>query len=176
MDTREFVLPSPADVPRAAKVLAVVAYCAVLIAAPAAFHFFEPHPPQLLLQLLLGALWGAPLAVIVLALGLVHRDAARRGMNATLWTLVAALLIPGAIGFVIYFLSRKPIRADCPQCSAVVRETANYCPNCRFALKPTCPTCGRPTHHDDSFCESCGAKLSLASSPADVIDALPGSD
>ncbi len=155
----EIALPGPADVSRTARTLAVLAWAAVVATTLLAFRSFEPNPPHLAVQVVLGVLWGFPVALIVIALNFVYIDAKRRGMNAGGWTLLAALLLPGAIGFVLYFLFRKPIRTSCPQCHAGVRETANYCPACGFAVHPSCPSCGKPTRSEDGFCEACGRKL-----------------
>ena len=159
MEPVEFILAGPLGVPRASKLASGIAYALVLVATPVAFRLFEPDPPHVLVQLLLGALWGIPVALIVLALGFVHQDARQRGMNATLWTLFVALLVPGAIGFVVYFLCRKPLQTACPRCGTVIRSAANFCPGCRHVLRPICPACQRPTHAGDSFCSLCGASL-----------------
>lgn len=159
METHEITLPSPADLPRGVKVVSVLVYVGVIVATLAAFRAFEPHPPHVVAQVLLGALWGIPAALIVLALGFVYADARLRGMNAAMWTILVALLIPGAIGFVLYLFYRKPLQAGCPQCRAEVRETANYCPQCGGVLRATCPGCRLPRRVGDRFCPSCGTSL-----------------
>jgi hypothetical protein len=166
MEPLESWLPGEEGVPRPAKYLAGLAYGAVLVATLVAFQGYEPDPPALVFQLLLGALWGVPVALITLALGAVYRDAARRGMNATAWTLLTALLVPGGIGFVIYFLCRKPLRRACAQCSASVRDGAAYCPQCGARLRPGCPSCRRPPRPEDRFCEACGTPLGQGSGAA----------
>ena len=95
--------------------------------------------------------------VIPVVMGIyVYRDAAGRGMNAALWTLVC-LLAPGFIGLIIYLIVRsehndlrcsacsRPVKASfavCPYCGASLKE---HCPNCGFAIQPewvNCPDCG----------------------------------
>ena len=66
-----------------------------------------------------GNLWfgfavGVSAAAYVLSLGYVYGDAARRGMSPVLWTL-AALLAPNLLGFLFYFLLRKPLAEPYPQ-------------------------------------------------------------
>src|SRR5712691_6603996 len=50
------------------------------------------------------------MASLIFMVAYVNRDAKRRGMNSTLWTLLVLILSPGwlIIGFVIYFLMRAP--------------------------------------------------------------------
>jgi hypothetical protein len=60
-----------------------------------------------------GNLWfgfagGLSAAVFILSLGYVYGDAARRGASPVLWTL-AAFLAPNLLGFLLYFLLRKPL-------------------------------------------------------------------
>ncbi len=153
------------DVPRAAKYLAGIAYVAVLVAALVAFRVFEQDAPHIVIQVLLGALWGIPVALIILALGFVYADAKSRGMPAVRWTFLTALLVPGAIGFVIYFLFRKPLRSVCPRCAAPTRASAGYCPQCGAALRPGCPKCRRPARAGDRFCEACGTALAQGADP-----------
>lgn len=74
----------------------------------------------------------------------VYRDASRRGMNAALWTLIAALA-PSAIGLIIYLVVRSDFNSyECPNCNAPVQEEYSSCPNCGTALKAKCANCGNP--------------------------------
>ena len=86
------------------------------------------------------------------------RDAARRGMNRTLWTLIV-VFVPNAIGFILYFLLRAPLQMQCPKCGATMTRQANYCSNCRHAFYPTCPQCKTPVRETDKFCVNCGVQL-----------------
>ena len=70
------------------------------------------------------------LAIVILMIGYVNADSKRRGMNSLLWTLLV-IFIPKALGFIAYFLLRKPLMMPCPKCrtpsariSASVRSAA----------------------------------------------------
>jgi hypothetical protein len=99
---------------------------------------------------LIGFLAGAGLAFFVLLVGYVNRDARRRGMNVTLWT-VTAIFVPYAIGFIIYFLMRQPLRITCLKCGAVAEPVFNFCPKCKFNLHPACPACHHPVQAGDLY-------------------------
>jgi biotin transporter BioY len=81
----------------------------------------------------MGFFLGWLLAAVVLLTGYVNRDAKRRGMNVVLWTILV-LAIPHAIGFVVYFLVRQPLRTPCPACGAPVPGSVSYCPSCGSKL------------------------------------------
>ena len=91
----------------------------------------------------------------------VNRDAARRGMNAALWTILILVFLPtwGLIGLIIYFLMREPLPYACPQCSATVSARFNFCPNCKCNLNPSCPQCKQEVGELDKFCAYCGNDL-----------------
>jgi uncharacterized OB-fold protein len=40
------------------------------------------------------------------------------------------VLIPNCVGFVLYFLLRKPILHPCPSCGGGVTPDAAFCPHC----------------------------------------------
>jgi hypothetical protein len=98
--------------------------------------------------------------------GYVNRDAKRRGMNSTLWTLLVILLFPAyfALGFIIYFLMREPLPYPCPQCGNTVGARFNFCPSCKCNLYPSCPQCKREVVETDKFCPYCGNDLKAAAS------------
>jgi RNA polymerase subunit RPABC4/transcription elongation factor Spt4 len=98
--------------------------------------------------------------------GYVNRDAKRRGMNSTLWTLLVILLFPAyfALGFIIYFLMREPLPYPCPQCGNTVGARFNFCPSCKCNLYPACPQCKREVVETDKFCPYCGNDLKAAAS------------
>lgn len=102
-----------------------------------------------------------PIACVLLLIGYVNRDAKRRGMNSTLWTLLVIMLVPAylATGFIIYFLIREPLPYDCPHCGSLVSARFNYCPNCDYNLHPTCPRCRREVNYADRYCPYCGYTL-----------------
>ena len=65
----------------------------------------------------MGLLVGAVVACYLLLIGYITRDARRRGMSPVLWTFVA-ILVPNALGIILYFILRH---AD-PQCLPTMRE------------------------------------------------------
>lgn len=89
----------------------------------------------------------------------VYHDASRRGMNALLWTLVAAFA-PSLIGFIIYLLvcSNYP-DLKCPRCATPVTEQFVVCPKCGVKLKPSCPNCSAPVETDWRLCPRCASPL-----------------
>lgn len=89
----------------------------------------------------------------------VYRDASRRGMNAALWTLIAALA-PSAIGLIIYLVVRSDFNSyECPNCNAPVQEEYSSCPNCGTALKAKCANCGNPIASGWQNCAHCGEPI-----------------
>jgi hypothetical protein len=118
----------------------------------------QSEPRTVPLQILLAFLPGLILAFLTLIVGYVNKDAGRRGMNRTLWTLLV-IFIPNAIGFILYFLLRSPIRVECPKCGAVVDSHVNFCPKCRYGFHPTCPQCRSAVAPTDTFCAKCGAQI-----------------
>lgn len=99
------------------------------------------------------------LAIPILIGVYVWRDASRRGMNAPLWTLVAALA-PAFIGLIIYLLVRgswPDLR--CPACGEAVDESFARCPRCGARLKAACPNCAAPVEAGWRVCPHCGTPL-----------------
>jgi len=120
-----------------------------------------PHhrdAPPFPLRVFLGVLAGGVLAVWALLVGYVNRDAARRGMNRALWTLVA-IFVPNGIGFILYFLMRRPLMLACAECGADVPMDANFCPRCAHRIAPACPKCGHSVKASDRFCANCAQPL-----------------
>jgi len=103
----------------------------------------------------------AIIAIWLMALGYVYRDARRRGMNGGLWMLLCMLLSWPffAIGFILYFQVREPLPFPCPRCGTTVGARFNFCPNCKCNLHPTCPNCKREVAETDKFCPYCAQDL-----------------
>ena len=116
------------------------------------------EPPKELLAVIL-AFAGLVLGIWVLMIGYVNADAKRRQMNRLLWTLLV-IFIPNAIGFIVYFLLRKPIARPCPKCRAPIQPDFVFCPVCAFELAPKCPACNKAVESGWVACAFCGAKLS----------------
>jgi hypothetical protein len=64
---------------------------------------------------LIGLAGGALAAAYFLLAGYIYTDAVRRGMPPLPWTALA-VIIPNCVGFVLYFVLRKPIVHPCPGC------------------------------------------------------------
>jgi hypothetical protein len=108
----------------------------------------------------------------VMLIGYVNRDAKRRGMNSTLWTLGVVMLLPAYMtGFVFYFLLREPLPYHCPHCGAEVSARFNYCPGCKYNLQPACEQCCRPIRDTDRYCPNCGHQVGQALPPASRAEA-----
>jgi len=134
------------------------------------------NDPALASLALAGIITGAALVIapFLFLFGYVNRDAKRRGMNSTLWTLLVIVLFPAylAVGFIIYFLMREPLPYPCPQCGNTVGARFNFCPNCKCNLYPSCPQCKHEIAETDKFCPYCGNDLKA---PADAEPALRSS-
>jgi hypothetical protein len=145
-------------IPGPAYVIAAVFFVLIQLC----FHVlvWPPHPqgPGLPFRLLFPLIPSTILALIVLMVGYVNRDAGRRGMSRALWTTLV-IVIPNAIGFILYFLMRSPLRMSCPSCGSVMAAGANFCANCRYSFNPTCAQCKAAVRDADTFCANCGADL-----------------
>lgn len=99
----------------------------------------------------------------------VYRDANSRGMNAALWTLIAALA-PSGIGLIIYLVVRSDYNSfECPNCKAPILEEYSSCPKCGTSLKAKCTNCGKAIASGWQNCAHCGEPI-----PADaMIPTLP---
>jgi hypothetical protein len=125
-------------------------------------HFVKssdvPPMPFLALMSIFG---GFLVAVIVLMVGYVYADSKRRGMNPVLWTLLV-IFVPKALGFIAYFLLRKPLLTGCPNCGTEVGSDFRYCPKCGHAMSLSCNHCGRPISSGFVCCPYCGKSVGAA--------------
>jgi len=126
-------------------------------------NFHDPHPMAVLLLIFLLCLSSFLAVAFCFLIGYVNRDAKRRGMSPTLWTLLV-IFIPNAIGFIIYFIIREPLVFTCSQCGGTVSARFNFCPKCKYNLHPTCPECKHEVRPDDRYCPHCAHELA-ASAP-----------
>ena len=74
----------------------------------------------------------------------------------------AALVAAGILLSRVIGLVREPLPYNCPQCSAVVSARFNYCPACKFNLRPACSNCRREVRLTDRFCPHCAQELESA--------------
>jgi hypothetical protein len=136
-----------------------------LVAAACVMYLFldympqhDPHAPPFPARLFLGALVGCVAAAYILLIGYVNQDAKRRDMGQLLWTLLV-IFIPNGIGFLAYFLLRKPLVGSCPKCASRVEKGFHFCPKCGYALTPTCSQCGQSVSAEFVCCPYCGKAL-----------------
>lgn len=115
--------------------------------------------------------------VIPVAIGVyVYRDAQRRGMNALLWTVIAALA-PGFVGLIVYLVVRSNYSgARCINCGASVLPDFVVCPHCGTGLKPTCTNCGYALENDWALCPGCGTPIDDENRGGVFYDHTPTSD
>lgn len=118
----------------------------------------EHNPPPAIIRGVIGTLVGLVFAGWMLLVGYVHNDAEKRGMNKWLWTAVV-LLIPNAIGFILYLLTRKQLLVECANCHAIIQPTFRFCPKCATPRIPLCGHCNTPIQPGDQYCNSCGRML-----------------
>jgi RNA polymerase subunit RPABC4/transcription elongation factor Spt4 len=148
-------------IPVWAWILAVVGFAAMQVVAQVVR---QPDAPTPLVRGLMGLLVGAVVACYLLLIGYITRDARRRGMSPVLWTFVA-ILVPNALGIILYFILRQPIRSACPQCGSFVQSGFNFCPHCSHKLSPSCPKCQHMVTATDVYCPYCGTPLTAAVTP-----------
>ena len=109
-------------IPGPAKILAALNFVVFF------FLTFDNHR-AIGLGLSLGLAGGTLAGAWVLLAGYVYADALRRAMPPIPWTALA-VVIPNCVGFVLYFLLRKPILHSCPGCGRGVATDAAFCPRC----------------------------------------------
>jgi len=118
----------------------------------------DRHAPPVWGRVLMGFAAGIVLGAYFLLIGYINRDAGRRGMSRALWTTIA-ILVPNALGIILYFLLRQPMLARCLQCGATVESGYNYCPRCSTKLRPGCPHCQKEIRPGNDYCPYCGGSL-----------------
>jgi len=151
-----------------------------VVAFVAAQWFFNiavtrhPHAPPAWARPLLGFLLGLVAGCFLLLIGYINRDAKRRGMSPTLWTLVS-VLIPNGLGILVYFILRQPRSSACSQCGNLLQPGFNFCPHCSYKLSPSCPKCQRVVGMNDVYCPYCGTSLRKQATPDSGLPTkLPG--
>ena len=121
----------------------------------------DPHSPPFPARVLLCAMAATVLSMYFLLIGYVNQDAKRRDMGQVLWTLLV-IFIPNGIGFLAYFLLRKPLVGHCPKCGERVETGFHFCAKCGCELAPSCSACGQKVSTDYVVCPYCGKSLRQA--------------
>src|SRR5580704_12620359 len=111
------------------------------------------------------------LLIYVLLIGFIRVDAQRRGMRYVMWTLLA-ILIPDAIGIILYFVLRDPLPTPCPKCSRLSAQSFTFCPSCGAELMRTCRVCHKKLGAGWLNCAYCGTPVAgQPGSPAPTTSA-----
>ena len=143
-------------IPRVMWVISVVAYAGVVTLL---LTFFEDPPkPVYFFAFFIPLVF----ASYLLLTGYVYGDAKRRGMRAWAWALLV-VAIPSAIGFILYFMMREPLRTVCPSCGGMARSQFAFCPHCGTALAHSCPQCRNAVDVGWPHCPYCGVSLTPTS-------------
>lgn len=156
-------------IPRWLVMAVVAAYLINLaIAVAVSWNGAGNHSPLVIAMAVSGL--SIPVAAYTFLVAYVNRDAKRRGMSPTLWTLLVVFL-PGTpiSGCIIYLLVREPLPYNCPQCGSTVRADFNFCPQCKRDLRLACPRCGHGIGESDRYCPNCGSDLA----DPGPVDAVP---
>jgi cytochrome bd-type quinol oxidase subunit 2 len=103
------------------------------------------------------ALAPLPLAIYALLIAYIYKDAQRRAMRHVMWTFLA-ILIPNAIGVILYFVLRDPVLKPCSSCGAMAKAGFSFCPNCGAAMGISCVKCGRSLEKEWANCAYCGER------------------
>jgi hypothetical protein len=159
-ETRTGVSAEIKIIPTWAWVLAGIGF----VGTQVAFDLFigrEPGAPPPWARPLLGFLVGLVVGCYLLLIGYINRDAKRRGMSPVLWTIVA-IIIPNALGIILYFVLRQALRTACPRCGYDIHPGFTFCPPCSYKLTPICPQCQRSVGVNDVYCPYCGNSLRQA--------------
>ena len=109
-------------IPGPAKIVAVLAFVGFF------FGVLGEHPSSSF-GILIGLVGGGLAAAYFLLAGYIYADARLRGMPPIPWAALA-VLIPNCVGFVLYFVLRKPMLHPCPDCGRGVAPDAAFCPRC----------------------------------------------
>ena len=157
-----------AIVPNIARVIAVICFALVQICLlgllPHFAHHMKDVPPMPAL-VAISIFGGIILAIFVLLIGYVNADTKRRGMDSLLWTLLV-IFVPKALGFIAYFLLRKPLLLPgCPKCGAGIGADFRFCAKCGYTMAPSCPHCGRGISRDYIVCPYCGKPVASSQPP-----------
>lgn len=124
-------------IPRQAKVVAITLFSLAVtvgIIAGSVEVFRSPNGSHLwivgsAIGLAGGLFIGSLCTLWVLGLGYVYGDARLRKMPAVPWLLIA-MFVPNLLGFLLYFVLRKPLGRPCPQCGQAITPEQRFCSWC----------------------------------------------
>ena len=152
-------------IPGVAWVIGVIVFVIVQVCLLGLLPHFEKDIPPMVALVPISILGGIVLGIVILMIGYVNADSKRRGMNSLLWTLLV-IVVPKALGFIAYFLLRKPLTTPCPKCGAEVGSDFRFCTRCGYATAPMCAHCGRSVQPDWMVCPYCGKQVTPQAGPA----------
>ena len=126
-------------VPNGFKKAAPILLCFIVLGGLFAGYHQHRHPSGVGSSSLGGSVGGLAIglgaglfiAAWVICLGFVYGDAHRRAMPPILSTLMAAF-VPNLLGFLIYFVIRRPIALPCSQCGKPMRADHPFCSWCGY--------------------------------------------
>lgn len=153
-------------VPRWSVALAAVAFILMQylfwVVLPA--HRHHPSTMPFSVHLYLSLSWSVMAALYVLMIGYISKDAPRRNMSTGFWIFVCVM--PGGIGFVLYFLLRQPTMSLCPSCGARIQSEFHFCPQCAYQVAAACGNCYRGVRTTYLYCVHCGHDLTTDNTPS----------
>jgi hypothetical protein len=150
------VVHSKRAIPIAAWIVAGIVF--LFTAAGLGLWFLRDPNTPLWAMVFIPLVGPAFLAGDILLVGYVYGDAKRRGMRYVMWTWLA-ILIPNAMGIVLYFILRDPMPIYCAKCGGASRPGFAFCPQCGTAVAASCPACRRVSQGDWTHCAYCGTTL-----------------
>lgn len=127
MNSPERSKANQSPIPRVAIVLGTLAFVAIATAMYSVTRNDASLPFLLRGAFILVA--GLYIGSYVLFSGYVFRDASRRGMPKVPWTIIV-LVIPYGVGFLLFFLLRKPLLHPCIHCGHGIGMGQAFCSFC----------------------------------------------
>jgi hypothetical protein len=116
-------------VPKAVRVWAVVIFCCAVVGGLVAGYFGATAWKNMAANGSFALLVGVLAAIWLLCLGFVFADARRRDMPAVAWMLMA-MMVPNLLGFLLYFVLRKPLTTPCASCGRAMSPEQPFCSWC----------------------------------------------
>jgi hypothetical protein len=116
-------------VPKPVRVWAVVIVCCAVVGGLVAGYFGVTAEKTMAANGSFALLFGTLAAIWLLCLGFVFADARRRDMPAVAWMLMA-MMVPNLLGFLLYFVLRKPLTRPCATCGRAVSPEQPFCSWC----------------------------------------------